>query len=71
MVGDSLGLVLVIPVNKDARRAGEIDQIAFEIDVFRSGFFPFGHATSKKGAKPLDLKERSSRYLIMSERSYM
>ena len=37
MVGDSLGLVLVIPVNKDARRAGEMDQIAFEIDVFRSG----------------------------------
>lgn len=46
MVGDSLGFVLVIPVNKDARRAGEIDQIAFEIDVFRSGLFPFGHATS-------------------------
>ena len=37
MVGDSLGLVLVIPVNKDARRAGEMDQIAFEIDLFRSG----------------------------------
>ena len=37
MVGDSLGLVLVIPVNKDDRRAGEIDQIAFEIDVFHSG----------------------------------
>jgi len=33
MVGDSLGLVLVIPVNKDDRRAGEIDQMAFEIDV--------------------------------------
>ncbi|CAK7328723.1 unnamed protein product [Dovyalis caffra] len=49
MVGDSLGLVLVIPVNKDARRAGEIDQIAFEIDLFHSGLrglFLFGHATS-------------------------
>jgi len=37
MVGDSLGLVLVIPMNKDARRVGEMDQIAFEIDLFRSG----------------------------------
>lgn len=41
MVGDSLGLVLVLPVNKDARRAGEMDQIAFEIDVLRSGQKPF------------------------------
>ncbi len=51
MVGDSLGLVLVIPVNKDDRRAGEMDQIAFEIDVFHSGLrglFPFGHATSDR-----------------------
>ncbi|CAK7328667.1 unnamed protein product [Dovyalis caffra] len=51
MVGDSLGLVLVIPVNKDARRAGEIDQIAFEIDLFHSGLrglFLFGHATSDR-----------------------
>lgn len=41
MVGDSLGLVLVLPVKKDARRAGEMDQIAFEIDVLRSGQKPF------------------------------
>lgn len=27
MIGDSLGLVLVIPVNKDDRRAGEMDHL--------------------------------------------
>lgn len=51
MVGDSLGLVLVIPVNKDARRAGEIDQIAFEIDLFHSGlrgFFLFGKDSEER-----------------------
>jgi len=36
MVGDSLGLVLVNPMNKNARRACEMDLIAIEIDLFRS-----------------------------------
>lgn len=35
MVGDLLGLILVIPVNKTARRAGEMHQIVFEIDFFQ------------------------------------
>jgi hypothetical protein len=35
MVGDSLGLVLVNPVNKNAKRASEMDLIAFEIYLFR------------------------------------
>ena len=37
MVGDLLGLVLVILVNKDVRCVGEMDQIVFEIDFFCSG----------------------------------